>query len=42
MSCDANGRTDTKKRGKIFFLWLKKMKIGKTKSKNERTESDIP
>jgi len=42
MSCDASSRADTEEREKIFFLWLKKIKIGKTKSKDERTESDVP
>jgi len=41
MSCDASGQADNKERGKIFFD-LKKWELKKTKSKDERIESDIP
>jgi len=44
MSCDASGRADNKERGKIYFYDKKKeWKLkNKTKSKDERIESDVP
>jgi len=44
MSCDASDRTDNKERGKIFFKIKKKNENWKkkTKSKDERIESDVP
>jgi len=40
MSCDASGRAYTKEREKIFFM-IKKIKIEKHKSKDQRTKSDV-
>jgi len=43
MSCNASGWADNKEREKNIFYDLKKrMKIEKTKSKDERIESDVP
>jgi len=42
ISCDASGRVDTKEKGKNIFYDFKKLKIEKTKSKDERTKSDVP
>jgi len=43
MSCDASGRSDNKERGKYIFMIKKKNENWKkTKSKDERIESDVP
>jgi len=44
MSCDASGRADNKERGKNIFMIKKKNENckKKTKSKDERIESDVP